>query len=159
VVRVLANVTSLWREESKDAGLHIARLLDLELVSVVAKCLQWAQGGEGNVVHFRADLLRLTANITFSNPRAQSELAQQGVLLAILGETRINETNPCVREWAIVCIRYLTENHPANQQLIASLQMKGVANEAEMADLNIKVGVGPNGKVKVSNLRPVERKN
>jgi len=138
--------------------MHVGRLMDLELVSVVAKCLQWAHEGEGDIVHFRADLLRLTANVTFANPRAQSALAEQGVLLAILGETRINETNPCVREWAIVCLRYLTENHPANQQLIASLQMRGVANEAEMADLNIKVGVGPNGKVKVSNLRPLERK-
>jgi len=50
----------------------------------------------------------------------------QGVLLAVLEETRIHEANPCVREWAIVCLRYLTENHQENQQLIADLQIQGV---------------------------------
>lgn len=154
MVRLLANVVGLWREDSKQAAVLVDRLMARGLVSIISRCLRWARHREGDAVHFRGDLLRLIANVTCDNPQAQTEFGEQGVLLAILEETRIHEDNPCVREWAIVCLRYLTDKHPRNQQIIADLQMQGVANEAELEDLNLKVQMTAGGKVRVSNLRP-----
>lgn len=52
-------------------------------------------------------------------------------------------------QWAILAIRNLCEENPANQQLIAKMETKGVAEAASLMEFGCEVQVGSDGKLKI----------
>ena len=52
-------------------------------------------------------------------------------------------------QWAILAIRNLCEDNPANQQLIAQLETQGIAETTSQLGFGCGVEIGVDGKLKV----------
>jgi len=52
-------------------------------------------------------------------------------------------------QWAILAIRNLCEDNPANQGVIARLEMQGVDDTAAQLEFGCEVEIGTDGKIKV----------
>lgn len=52
----------------------------------------------------------------------QDQVREQGGLLLVLGLTRLDESNPYIREHAVFTLRYLLQGNHSSQDLIAQLQ-------------------------------------
>ena len=59
---------------------------------------------------------------------------------------------PChsdILQWAILAIRNLCEDNPANQQLIAQLETQGIAEAASQLEFGCEVEIGADGRLKL----------
>lgn len=52
-------------------------------------------------------------------------------------------------QWTILAIRNLCEDNPANQEVIARLEVQGVADTAAQLEFGCEVEIGTDGKIKV----------
>merc|ERR1740117_2195955 len=102
--------------------------------------------------HLRSDILRLVACCSFQNKAFQDEFKTLGGVEHVMNQTVLDETDPFLKEWAIFCLRNLTEGNQNIQKHIQEMSMQGVANEAELEDMNLKVQMQKNGKLSVSSI-------
>lgn len=52
-------------------------------------------------------------------------------------------------QWAVLAIRNLCEDNPVNQELIAKMENRGVADTSAQMDFGCEVQVGSDGKLKI----------
>ena len=64
-----------------------------------------------SVVNLKCDVLRCCANVVHCHPRAQDECGRHGVVEWVMNQCHLEEKNPYLKEWAILCLRNLCENH------------------------------------------------
>lgn len=105
--------------------------LDSGLVDVLLGCFKWAgqyksENTTTAITNFKCDLMRLVANCSYGHTRFQTAFGEGGGMECVMNETRLEEKNPYLKEWAIFVLRNLTENHERNQQRIADLKAQGV---------------------------------
>jgi hypothetical protein len=103
------------------------------------------------VVNFKCDLLRLTVpHVVFVlslssswrsfvvTPTAcvqancsahdgfKTDFGRRGGVHCVMNQCNLDERNPYLKEWAILALRNLTCDHPANQYIISQLKAQGV---------------------------------
>ncbi|CAK9028525.1 Ataxin-10 (Spinocerebellar ataxia type 10 protein homolog) [Durusdinium trenchii] len=106
----------------------------------------------GTPLHARVDLLRVVGNVCFRRPTNQDAVrAVPGGLFVVLNQTGVAalDSNRFLREWAIICIRNLTESNPANQAAIAQLRLQGTVDEGLLAKAGLKLAHTSDGKPKI----------
>eukprot|EP00301_Raphidiophrys_heterophryoidea_P027754 c9811_g1_i1.p1 GENE.c9811_g1_i1~~c9811_g1_i1.p1 ORF type:complete len:624 (+),score=143.69 c9811_g1_i1:42-1874(+) len=102
---------------------------------------------------FLSDLTRLVANFTHQHRPAQNLVRDRGLLPLVLSLCRADDSNPMVREWAILATRNLLDNNGPNQEYVRGMVLKGSSDNAELAQMGLKLVVDPEkGRAKLEKL-------
>ncbi|OQR85273.1 hypothetical protein ACHHYP_12023 [Achlya hypogyna] len=92
--------------------------------------------------------VRVLGNLVHRNPVVQDLMRSCGGIEVLLNSCNIDETNPMIREWALVALRHACEGCEANQEYIKALAPQGVHSEVDLAKMGAKAVV-ENNKVKL----------
>ncbi|KAJ7550027.1 hypothetical protein O6H91_07G079200 [Diphasiastrum complanatum] len=92
---------------------------------------------------FRRDLVSIIANISYRHFYVQEQIRENNGLLLLLQQCMVDKDNPFLREWGLWAIRNLLYDNEKNQQEVASLQLKGVANTSEILQTGLSVEIDP----------------
>jgi len=89
----------------------------------------------------KTELVKLLSNLVYRNAELQSLAGSMGAIDLCTSNCQLDAQMPMVREWAILAVRNLLENHVANQALVSSLQVETVANNAELSTLGLEAAL------------------
>lgn len=101
-------------------------------------------------VGFKSVAVRFIANAASHGATVFKDglLACDGVGV-ILNQCKVDPHNPMLREWALLAVKHLTEDHPSIQEYISSMKAITVAQTPELAALGVKADLTPDGKVQI----------
>ena len=101
-------------------------------------------------------MVRLLALLSHQRPVVQARVRELEGLVPVLQRCQLDDRNPQVREWAILAIRYLTEDE-ANRAFIEKIERapREVANVKDLEREGLEVKVDrETGRVRVKQSRP-----
>jgi len=67
----------------------------------------------------------------------------------LISATSLSHKCFTLREWGLVALRYLIENNPTNQQVLAELEAQQPVQSAELSSMGIRVDLDSKGNAKV----------
>ncbi|XP_066245060.1 uncharacterized protein [Euwallacea similis] len=99
-----------------------------------------SEGLRGNLVFgFKADLVRLIANLCWKN-QVMQDLAREAELIPVLLDCcNMDAKNPFIIQWAILAVRNICENNKENQLIIGSLTQKKFINSEVLENFGVKL--------------------
>ena len=99
--------------------------------------------------HMKKFAILLISNLAWKNNEVKDLVREKGGLHAVLNQCMVDDDNPYIKEYAILCIRNLLENNVRNQKEISELEVKEVVK----TEVLLKAGYEPykdeNGKMKL----------
>lgn len=106
-------------------------------------------------VGLRTALLRLLGAVSSCLPSAAAEamLATGGVLL-LLNQCRLDDRNPLLREWALLCVRNLCAASGGVQEEIRRLKASAVVDAPELEAMGVSARLKEDGKIAVTQTLP-----
>jgi hypothetical protein len=101
-------------------------------------------------VGFKSTAVRFIANAASHGATVFKDgvLACDGVGV-VLNQCKVDPHNPMLREWALLAVKHMTEDHVGIQEYISSMQAITVAQTPELAALGVKADLTPEGKVQI----------
>lgn len=93
-------------------------------------------------------IIEVLANTCHSSFEAQEKIRELHGLELVLSSCVIDDHNPFMKERAILCLRFLLEKNPKNQQFVAELEAENVADSTALEEAGYEVDL-VDGKVKV----------
>ncbi|KAM6291994.1 ataxin-10 [Porphyrio hochstetteri] len=90
-------------------------------------------------VGFKSHLIRLIGNLCYKNKENQDKVYELDGIPLILDNCSIDDNNPFVNQWAVYAIRNLTEQNARNQELIAQMEQKGLADNSALESMGLEV--------------------
>lgn len=126
----------------------------------VSHCVNHNDNGDhrsedGTRMKGTSSALRLLAFSVHNRPSTQDEVLANGETIPlVLNSMQIDMASPMMREWAVVCVRYLCENHEGIQEEIRSYEIQQAAESSVLRDAGLEAYIASDGKVKV---RTVDR--
>ena len=67
----------------------------------------------------------------------------------ILECCNIDDLNPFIKEWSVVCIRHLCDGNHENQEYIRSMKLQQTVQTTELSEMGLVVNLDQNNKVQV----------
>ncbi|XP_062490918.1 ataxin-10 isoform X4 [Pezoporus occidentalis] len=102
-----------------------------------------AMTGQEEVLHpavdFKSHLIRLIGNLCYKNKENQDKVYELDGIPLILDNCSIDDNNPFVNPWAVYAIRNLTEQNERNQELIAQMEEKGLADNSALESMGLEI--------------------
>jgi len=95
---------------------------------------------------FKALMVKILGNLSFRNRKVQDEIRILEGIPLILDHTNHDDTNPYVREWAVMAIRNICEDNLENQKVIQGLKVQGPASTPLMDEMGVALEISPDGK-------------
>ena len=71
----------------------------------------------------------LLTNLSWKNNDVKDLVREKGGLAAVLNQCMVDDDNPYIREYAILCVRNLLEGNARNQKVVSSLERSAKAKE------------------------------
>ena len=140
------------KEDAANTGVLSAAIVFLrtlrESVAEAGMALSSDTSGSGIPQGLMGDIVRIVGNASADCKRNQDLVREEGGLLLILDSCRIDTHNPFIREWALLAVRNLVVDNEENQKEVAGLEMQGVAETRELADMGLEAYVDEHGKLK-----------
>ncbi|XP_071589403.1 ataxin-10 isoform X1 [Heliangelus exortis] len=90
-------------------------------------------------VGFKSHLIRLIGNLCYKNKANQDKVYELDGIPLILDNCSIDDNNPFVNQWAVYAIRNLTEQNERNQELIAQMEEKGLADNSALESMGLEI--------------------
>ncbi|XP_029896836.1 ataxin-10 isoform X2 [Aquila chrysaetos chrysaetos] len=90
-------------------------------------------------VGFKSHLIRLIGNLCYKNKENQDKVYELDGIPLILDNCSIDDNNPFVNQWAVYAIRNLTEQNERNQELIAQMEEKGLADNSALESMGLEI--------------------
>ncbi|XP_069663004.1 ataxin-10 isoform X2 [Haliaeetus albicilla] len=90
-------------------------------------------------VGFKSHLIRLIGNLCYKNKENQDKVYKLDGIPLILDNCSIDDNNPFVNQWAVYAIRNLTEQNERNQELIAQMEEKGLADNSALESMGLEI--------------------
>ncbi|XP_044533720.1 ataxin-10 [Gracilinanus agilis] len=91
------------------------------------------------VAGFKSHLIRLIGNLCYKDRNNQDKVYQLDGIPLILDSCSIDDNNPFLNQWAVYAIRNLTEQNKRNQELIAKMENRGLADTALLKKMGLEV--------------------
>jgi len=88
---------------------------------------------------FKCNLVRLIGNLVYRNKANQDEVRECDGIEMLLDCSPIDVRNPVITQWVVVAVRNLCENNPANQDVIAQIDRKGVMDKSALSKSGIDI--------------------
>ncbi|XP_072732431.1 ataxin-10 isoform X2 [Ciconia boyciana] len=115
-----------------------------------------AMTGQEEISHpavgFKSHLIRLIGNLCYKNKENQDKVYELDGIPLILDNCSIDDNNPFVNQWAVYAIRNLTEQNERNQELIAQMEEKGLADNSALESMGLEIEKG-DGKLILRSVR------
>ncbi|XP_029597849.1 ataxin-10 [Salmo trutta] len=111
-------------------------------VFTAAQNFSLAQGGDCSSspsVSFKAHLIRLIGNLCHGNTANQNKVRKLDGLPLIMDNCSIDSNNPFISQWAIFATRNILEHNLENQELVAALECRGVADDSALRAMGFRV--------------------
>lgn len=86
--------------------------------------------------------------LCFKDPKVQNKLREAHILEIILSNCIIDDYNPFLKEYSVICIKYALENNKKNQDLIANLEAKQVVDDSILEQTGYRAVI-ENGEIKL----------
>ncbi|KAF8475816.1 spinocerebellar ataxia type 10 protein domain-containing protein [Kalaharituber pfeilii] len=97
--------------------------------------------------HMKKFAVLLLSNLAWKNNDVKDLVREKGGLHAVLNQCMIDDDNPYIREYAILCIRNLLEGNLKNQKEIGELEVKEVVKSDALINAGYETYVDDKGKV------------
>ncbi|KAJ8245635.1 hypothetical protein GJAV_G00272850 [Gymnothorax javanicus] len=91
------------------------------------------------VVSFKAHLVRLIGNLCHAHTDNQDKVREMDGLALILDNCNLDSNNPFISQWAVFAIRNLLEHNMQNQEVVRSLERRGVADDSALRDMGFRL--------------------
>ncbi|GMG60249.1 unnamed protein product [Ambrosiozyma monospora] len=104
-------------------------------------------------------LIEIITCLVYQNKDNQDLVRNTQSLELILNNCNLDANEPFIKERAILCIKYLLENNPDNQNFISQLEAKGTDIDEENHKILTKAGFEVDivdGKVKLKKAQKIE---
>ncbi|KFV96835.1 Ataxin-10, partial [Fulmarus glacialis] len=102
-----------------------------------------AMTGQEEISHpavgLKSHLIRLIGNLCYKNKENQDKVYELDGIPLILDNCSIDDNNPFVNQWAVYAIRNLTEQNERNQELIAQMEEKGLADNSALESMGLEI--------------------
>lgn len=102
-----------------------------------------AMTGQEEISHpavgFKSHLIRLIGNLCYKSKGNQDKVYELDGIPLILDNCSIDDNNPFVNQWAVYAIRNLTEQNERNQELIARMEEKGLADNSVLEHMGLEI--------------------
>lgn len=93
-------------------------------------------------------IIEILANTCHTSFEAQEKIRELHGLELVLSSCVIDDNNPFMKERAILCLRFLLEKNQKNQQFVANLEAKNVADSTALEEAGYEVNF-VDGRVQV----------
>ncbi|KAK3699908.1 hypothetical protein QZH41_016557, partial [Actinostola sp. cb2023] len=160
LLRVLSAATALHLSVLQNHPQLLNTALDLlhqtnglanhDKVSHVTSVSQSQDSGVLNPSHgFKRDLVRLIGNMCYQHTTNQDEVREKEGIPLLLDHCNIDDHNPYICQWAVFALRNVLQDNYKNQQIVASLDKRGLAENSRLRNFGIDVKQSDDGKVKL----------
>ena len=98
--------------------------------------------------HMKKFCVLLLSNLCWKNNDVKDLVCLCGGLASVLNQCMVDDDNPYIREYAILCIRNLLEGNARNQSVVGGMEKKVKEKEEERLDeVDLSNGKGAEGIV------------
>ena len=108
--------------------------------------------------HMKKFVVLLISNLAWKNNEVKELVRKKGGLVAVLNQCMVDDDNPYIREYAILCIRNLLEGNLENQKEIGMLEVKEVVKSEALMKAGYEAYVDEKGKVGLKRLHGAAQK-
>ncbi|CAX41593.1 copper transport protein, putative [Candida dubliniensis CD36] len=102
----------------------------------------------GRYSSVKTNIITILSYLSYDSFQFQEKIRELGGLSLVLSNCIIDNNNPFIKEQAIVCLKYLLQKNPKNQQFVADLEAKKVVDDQVLSEVGYQVEV-IDGKVEV----------
>lgn len=92
-------------------------------------------------------IVEILTFLTYENTDIQNKIRELQGLELILSNCVIDDNDPFIKERSIVCIRFLLQNNPENQDFVAKLEAKKAIQDDTLAKAGYEVKIDGSGNV------------
>lgn len=89
--------------------------------------------------------------LTHENREIQNQVRELGGLGVILSNCVIDDNDPFIKERSIMCIKFLLKDNKENQNFVANLESKRVANDETLQEAGYEVDISKDGKLSLKS--------
>ena len=101
-----------------------------------------------NYSHVKSYIIIILSYYCYKSFKNQELVRDLGGLALVLSNCVIDENNPFIKEQAILCVKYLLDQNPKNQQFVANLEAKKTVDDSVLQEVGYKVDI-VDGKVNI----------
>eukprot|EP00092_Neocalanus_flemingeri_P009313 GFUD01010020.1.p1 GENE.GFUD01010020.1~~GFUD01010020.1.p1 ORF type:complete len:458 (+),score=103.44 GFUD01010020.1:55-1374(+) len=87
---------------------------------------------------FKEDLIQLLTNLVWDHTENKTVVGELEGVALILDCSQMDARNPFITQRVVLAVRGLTNDHPANQEILAGLKKMGAADGALLKELGMK---------------------
>ncbi|XP_078369346.1 ataxin-10-like isoform X2 [Oculina patagonica] len=121
-----------------------------ETFSNVSSIPQGVDSGELSPSHgFQRDLVRVIGNMCYRHPANQNKVRELEGIPLLLDHCNVDDHNPYICQWAIFAIRNLLENNIENQNIVSSMDPRGLADTSRLRQFGVEAVELDNGRIKL----------
>lgn len=96
--------------------------------------------------HVKSLIIEIIAHLVYQSFDNQEKVRELGGLELVLSNCMIDENDPFIKERSIVCVKFLLENNPKNQEFVAQLEAKKTVDDLALREVGYEVQID-DGKV------------
>lgn len=105
-----------------DFAIPLCQLLGTLHVHIKPATLKKLEQQPFTFPHVKSTIIEIISYMGHGNTKVQDQVRENHGLGVILSNCRIDDHNPFIKERAISCIKFLLENNPENQRVVADLE-------------------------------------
>lgn len=106
---------------------------------------------ETNFPECKLLIIEIIAMLTHENREIQNQVRELGGLGVILSNCVIDDNDPFIKERSIMCIKFLLKDNKENQNFVANLESKRVANDETLQEAGYEVDISKDGKLSLKS--------
>ncbi|EGV63410.1 hypothetical protein CANTEDRAFT_106551 [Yamadazyma tenuis ATCC 10573] len=101
--------------------------------------------------HIKSIIIEILSYLTFENFKIQELIRELHGIEVILSSCVIDDSNPFMKERAIICLKYLLYKNAQNQEFVASLEAKKSVDSSLLEEAGYQVSINNSGKFELIN--------
>lgn len=98
---------------------------------------------------FQRDLVRVIGNMCYRHAANQNKVRELEGIPLLLDHCNVDDQNPYICQWAIFAIRNLLENNKENQNIVSSMDPRGLADSSRLRQFGVEAVELDNGRIKL----------
>ncbi|CAO3612107.1 unnamed protein product [Cunninghamella blakesleeana] len=152
IVNVLITSTEYNQPMKSNLNKHDTMKIIIDLLGQCEKMVDWNDKEKSKLgFHYlKREIVKCIGSLCYKDKSNQDLVREYGGLPLILNQMKIDETNPYIREHAVLALRHILENNIENQQLISEMKPIEAIQSKELDEMGLQTSL-IDGKVQVKN--------
>ncbi|CAI5759926.1 unnamed protein product [Candida verbasci] len=89
----------------------------------------------------KLNIVLILSYLTHDNIKIQEKIRELGGLALVLSNCSIDNNNPFIKEYSILCLKYLLNKNPENQKFVAELEAKKTLDDDVLNEVGYEVEI------------------